>query len=298
MSTAARIIMTDLPLRVTEHGNGAGGETFLLLHGYAGSSFTWRQWLPDLARRGRVLTVDLKGFGDAPKPDDDRYAPGDLADLVVALVLEMGLHRLTLVGHSLGGSIALLVALRLLDASEERLGRLVLIASPAYRQRLPPMVSLSKAPRLARLLLRVVGTRRVVRFVLRQIVVDAATVSYDQVAAYAHPLESEEGVRSAMAVGRSILPGDLDATAARYPELEIPTLLLWGDRDRVVPLRIGQRLSHDLPDARLVIMERCGHIPPEELPKTSLRHLEEFVEATPLPPHPSDPRRERGAAAS
>lgn len=281
MSTSGRIVATALPLHVTEHGEGEATETFVLVHGYAGSSFTWRSWVPELSRRGRVLTVDLKGFGDAPKPDDGRYAPGDLADLVVALFRELGLRRVTLVGHSLGGGISLLVALRLKDAREERIGRLVLIASPAYRQRLPPLVPLSKAPRLGRLLIRAVGARRAVRLVLRQIVFDASTVSDEQVEAYARPLETPEGVRSAMAVGRSIVPDDLDATASRYPELDLPTLLLWGDRDPVVPLRVGQRLSLDLPRARLVVIERCGHIPPEESPEASFLPLARFLQDTP-----------------
>jgi pimeloyl-ACP methyl ester carboxylesterase len=281
VSTSGRVINTALPLRVTEHGGEVAAETFVLVHGYAGSSFTWRKWLPELTRRGRVLTVDLKGFGDAPKPDDDLYAPGDLADLVVALVRELGLWRVTLVGHSLGGGISLLVALRLKDAGEERIGRLVLIGSPAYRQRLPPLVPLSKAPRLGRLLIRAVGAKRAVRMVLRQIVFDAATVSDEQVEAYARPLETPEGVRSAMAVGRSIVPDDLDATASRYPELDLPTLLLWGDRDPVVPLRVGQRLSLDLPRARLAIIERCGHIPPEESPEASFLPLAIFLQETP-----------------
>jgi len=176
-----RVVPTTLPLHVTEHldeghvsqasvrdhGQASGRDhgqaaepTFVLLHGYAGSSYTWRYWAPRLTSRGRVLTVDLKGFGDAPKPEDGRYAPGDLADLVVALLRELDLRNVTLIGHSLGGGVALLTALRLHDSGEDRLARLVLIGSPAYRQKLPPLVPLSKVPGLTAPLLEMIGAKR------------------------------------------------------------------------------------------------------------------------------------------
>jgi pimeloyl-ACP methyl ester carboxylesterase len=262
-----------------DHGQAAE-PTFVLLHGYAGSSYTWRYWAPRLTSRGRVLTVDLKGFGDAPKPEDGRYAPGDLADLVVALLRELDLRNVTLIGHSLGGGVALLTALRLHDSGEDRLARLVLIGSPAYRQKLPPLVPLSKVPGLTAPLLEMIGAKRAVRSVLRQIVFDPDGVTEEQVDAYARPLATREGVLAAMAAGRSIVPDDLDAMAARYPDIDVPALVLWGDHDRVVPLRIGERLASDLPNARLVVMERCGHVPPEEHPEASFAHLEDYLDGT------------------
>ena len=95
----------DLPLHVATAGQtpGAAVETFLLIHGYGASGFTWRNWTPELARRGHVAVVDLKGFGAAPKPPDERYSPRDQADLVVRLIKERGYSNVTLVGHSLGG---------------------------------------------------------------------------------------------------------------------------------------------------------------------------------------------------
>ncbi len=280
-------VATSLPLGVQEvlfHESGPApeGELFLLVHGYGGSSYTWHHWLPALARRGRVLQVDMKGFGGAPKPDDGRYTPADLAELLFRLILEQDLRRVTLVGHSLGGGLSLLTALRLVDAGESRLVRLVLIATPAYRQKLPPLVPLSRTPRLSQTLARVVGIERIVSYVLRTIVFDTSAITKEQVRAYSVGLESEGGLRAAMDVGRTILPDDLDAIARRYPEIDIPTLLLWGDRDRVIPLRIAHRLAEDLPQAHLYVIEECGHIPPEERPDEAFAALAAFLDDTPL----------------
>ena len=108
----------------------------MLLHGYGGSAFSWRYWVPVLAESHEVWTVDLKGHGSAPAPADDRYTPHDHAELVYRLIVQKDLRGVTLFGHSRGGGIALIVALRLLG--EGRLKRLVLIAGAAYSQRCPP----------------------------------------------------------------------------------------------------------------------------------------------------------------
>lgn len=277
-----RVVETRAPLHVVEvtaPGNDPA-QTFVLVHGYGCTSYMWRYWVPHLARRGRVLLVDLKGFGAAPKPDDDRYSPVDLSETVFDLVRELGLERLTLVGQSLGGGVTLLAALALLDEGADRLERLVLLAPAAYRQRLPPFVWLSHRPRLASTLLRLAGPRMVVRWAMRAIVHDPSCISDDQVEEYARAWALPEGRRAAFAVGRQILPPDLEELAPRYGEIDVPTLLIWGDSDRVIPLWVGERLEREMLDARLVLLEACGHMAAEERPEASWAAVEAFLEST------------------
>ncbi len=271
---------SELPLHVRECGapTGPGVDTFLLLHGYAGSSFTWRAWAPRLAERGRVLLVDLKGFGEAPKPADMAYGPLDQAALVTRLIEERDLRRLTLIGHSLGGGIALLTARSLVRNGDARLDRLVLVAAAAYDQRMPPFVKLADHPRLSSLLMGVLSTRLIVRSVLRSIVYDPSRVDEAQVRGYAAPLRSPGAVRALIESARQLRPAELDELVASYPEIDVPTLLLWGREDPVVPLTIGQRLARELPDAHLHVLDGCGHLPAEERPEASFAALEAFLE--------------------
>jgi len=281
---ATRVVRTALPLHVIETTFGSDAPdraTFLLIHGYGGSSYMWRHWVRPLAERGRVVVVDLKGFGEAPKPTDDRYSPVDLARLVVELVRELDLRALTLVGQSLGGGVALIAAVLLRESEADPLRRMVLLAPAAYRQRLPPLVPLSRRPRLSAALLRLIGVRRVVKWVLRSIVYDERSVSEDQVVAYAEALSTPEGRRSAFAVGRQIVPDGLETWVRRYPTVDVPVLLLWGDADRVIPGWVGRRLEEELPNARLVLVKRCGHLACEERPEASLALVERFLDAHP-----------------
>jgi pimeloyl-ACP methyl ester carboxylesterase len=274
-----------LPLHAQSLGRepGAGVDTFVMIHGYGGSSFSWRHWAPELARRGHVVLVDMKGHGSAPKPDDDRYGPADQAELVDRLIAERALRQVTLVGHSLGGGVVLLTALRLLDAArrtgrEAVLKRIVMVAGAAYEQRVPPVVPLARHPWLFMVLMRVLGANLIVRFVLRTIVYDPDSIVEEQVAGYAEPLASSDAVRALIASARRIVPENLGELTARYTELDVPTLLLWGRHDPVVPLAVGERLSRELPRARLRVLEACGHLPAEEHPDESLAILRAFLD--------------------
>jgi pimeloyl-ACP methyl ester carboxylesterase len=256
-------------------------DAYLLLHGYGGSSFSWRTWAPHLATRGHVLLVDMKGFGRAPKPDDHRYSPADQAGLVLRLIQERGLERLTLVGHSLGGGVALHVVLGLLDSGEyHRLDRLVIVAGAAYMQRLPPFVALARRPRLSATLMRTLGPEVVVGQALRTIVYDRSDITRAQIRGYAAPMAGPEAHRALFAAAQQIVPENLHRLVARYPEIDVPTLLLWGRYDRAVPLWVGQRLASALPRSTLRIVERCGHLPAEERPEESLAALRDFLDAT------------------
>lgn len=269
-----------LPLHVETTGlhPGPGVDTFLLIHGYGACTFSWRYWAPRLAERGHVVMVDMKGSGRAPKPDDGRYGPQDQTELMLRLIEERDLRELTLVGHSLGGGVSLLTALGLRERDDDRLKRLVLVAGAAYDQRLPPFVRLAEHPRASSLAFRVLGPRRVVRGVLLTVVHDRSTVTEEQVRGYSRPLEEPEALRALITSARQIKPEHLESLIARYPQLDVPALLIWGRHDRVVPLWVGQRLERDLPRARLHVFEACGHLPAEELPDASWTVLEDFLD--------------------
>lgn len=263
-----------LPLHVEEHGSGE--HPLVLLHGFAGSSFTWRYWTPELASSHRVILVDLKGHGSAPAPADGRYSPADQADLVHRLILHEDLTGVTLVGHSMGGAVALLVALRMLDAEDQRLERLALIAGAGLPQPLPTFIRVARGL-FGRVFLRWYPKRRLVRRILRAIVHDPSMVSESQVHGYAEPLARPDHQRAVLETASQLVPEDPDAYTARFSEIEVPTLLLWGESDRAVPPWVGERLAELLPNATFEVLEDCGHLPPEERWAESLESFRRFL---------------------
>ena len=265
----------DLPLYVERVGRG---DPLILLHGFGASRVTWRHWVPELARRFSVYLVDMRGFGSASKVEPPRYAPSDMADDVVRMILALDLRGATVVGHSIGGGVALLTTLRLQDAGEgPRVTRLISIAGTAYAQQIPRYVNMLRHRR-TQLLLQLLPVSWLIRKVLESIVYDVSSITDEMVEGYAKPLRARATKRAVIAAALQLIPDDLDQITARYRRLDVPTLILSGRHDPVVRLPLGERLAREMPNAKLVVLEECGHVPSEERPEEGLRVVLEFLE--------------------
>lgn len=268
---------TPMPLPVHAEWHGKEGSPILLVHGFSTNGYTWNRWTPTLAKEHRLLVVDLKGAGSSPKPPDQAYGPRDQAELLYRLILQHDLRDLTLVGHSLGGGIALLTALRLLNETEPRLKRLALVAGAAYPQPIPRFIALAARPFLGPLALKILPASFIIRAGLRRAYFRPEKITRSQVEAYAEPLRKKEGRRALSKMAGQIIPPELDQITPRYRKITVPTLLIWGRQDIIVPLRIGERLARELPQAELHVLAECGHMPQEEEPETSLKVFLDFL---------------------
>ncbi|MBV9785285.1 MAG: alpha/beta hydrolase [Acidisphaera sp.] len=265
-------VATDL--HVTVQGEG---RPVLLIHGFGANSFTWSKIAPGLAAENTVITVDAKGSGRSPKPADDFYGLHDQAAAILAIIEARDLRELTIVGHSMGGGISLLLGLELHRNHPGRLRQLALIDCIAYRQLLPDFILALRAPVLRTLLTEGLPPEWLVRYVLSRAYRNPGKIENAFVEAYAAPLRDPAARRALLATARAIIPADIDLLAARYPEIRVPTLILWGDADRIVPLSICQHLVEAIRGARLVVIEKCGHIPQEEQPDKTLTLLQGFL---------------------
>lgn len=257
-----------------------GGEPMLFLHGFAANLYTWRHLARPLAAERRVILADLKGFGHSPKPRDGRYSILHQACLVAALARELALQQLTLVGHSYGGAVALVLALRWCRHDPGRLRRLVLVSSAAYPQPLPPSMALAARRVLGPVLLRLVSKEFLIRRGLEYAFHRAQRIEPGAVRAYARPLERSDARYTLIQAVRQLVPPNVDALVARYPSIDVPTLILWGRHDRVIPLAVGQRLHRDIPRSSLCVLDDCGHVPQEEKPAETLEAIRRFMRET------------------
>jgi pimeloyl-ACP methyl ester carboxylesterase len=272
----ARLGPPDAPVRLYYEEEGKGPPV-LLIHGFGASTYTWRHIAPELARNHRVIAVDLKGFGQSDKPFDGRYSVFDQADLLAQLIEDKDLHNLTLVGHSFGGGVALLLALEADHRLEGRIKRLVLLDSIAYPQNIPVFFRLLDVPLVSQLGVRMVPPSVQTRVALRIAYFDDSKIDPDEVETYAAPLKTAAGKHAMIHSARQIMPDDLAEISERYRSIELPTLIVWCDHDRIVPLEVGLRLRRTLPNSTLRLVDDCGHMPQEEQPAATLKLLEGFI---------------------
>jgi pimeloyl-ACP methyl ester carboxylesterase len=261
-------------LAVREAGKG---KPILMIHGLGASSYTWHAIAPKLAKTHRVIALDLKGFGQSDKPLDDAYSISDQARLVEDYMLRNNLRDVTLVGHSFGGAVAMAVALNDAERPRSRIDRLVLIDSLAYRQPVPFFFRVLRTPLIGELGMSLIPADVQIARALAVAYYHDDRVKDETIATYAGPLQSEGGKHALLRTVESLTNEDADAFAARYRTLKTPALLIWCAHDRIVPMRFGKRLAKDLPNAKIDIIEECGHIPQEEEPEETLAAIQKFT---------------------
>jgi len=264
----------DVELYYEESGEGP---PIILLHGFGATTYSWREIVPMLATKHRVINVDLKGFGKSPKPRDKHYSIYDQARIVTALIHKMNLDDAIIIGHSYGGGVALVTALIAVNSESTRLLKLIIIDGMAYPQKLPGFVKLLRAPVTGSLAFKLFSTLHLTRSVLKLAYFDDKKIPEDAVRVYADPLRTSDGRRAFIQAARQIIPDHIDDLVASYKKIAVPTLIIWGREDKIMPLRVGELLCSAIPNSRLGIIEGCGHIPHEERPDETLRLILKFI---------------------
>jgi pimeloyl-ACP methyl ester carboxylesterase len=254
------------------------GPPLVCLHGFAATRYSWRHLVEPLAPRATVIRLDLKGFGDSPKPRDRAYTLADHAAAVTAYLRAQDLRHVTLVGHSFGGIVARAVTLGLHGPEPERIRALVLIGTPGPPQPLPDFIRALRTRGLGPAAFQALPARVLVRRVLARIYHDRRRIPPDAVRAYARILRTPGTGRALVQTARHLDPALLDDLLAQSATIRVPTLCLWGRHDRLVPLAAGERLAQAMPTARLVVIDDAGHGPHEETPAAVVAALTGFLD--------------------
>ena len=223
-----------------------------------------------------MIGLDLRGFGRSDKPFDRIYGVADHAAVVRAYMRKANLSRVTVVGHSYGGMLALRLALdRRLEP--HRIARLVIMDAPAFPQAFSAGVRFLRKPVLPYLALHVMPPELTATIALMMEAVGFERLSDKDISIYADPLSEPGGPHALIETALQIVPPDLDRLVAQYPMIGKPTLALWCRDDRIVPAASGERLARTIPGARLALIEGCDHMPADQAPDAVVAEIRRFV---------------------
>ena len=258
---------------------GSGPLKVVLLHGLAARSETWTDLAPLFPRQLYTLyLLDLLGSGESAKPRAADYSIRAHSRRLLAFLEREGLSGVTLVGHSLGGAVALLAAIEARQGGRKGLLKsAVVIAGPGYLQSLPLIARIFRLPLAGALFISLYAPKNWVRVGLRAAYFDQRLVDREHVVRYAPCYQDREARRALVETCRQLVPSDCDEISACYGTLRLPMLLLWGRQDRIVPLSQGERLERAIPGARLTVLEECGHNPQEEKPQETFEIVDGFL---------------------
>ncbi len=240
------------------------GPNLVLLHGLGASSFSWRHNIGPLARHFRVVAPDLPPRGRSPAPLDGDYTVAGQIRGILDFLDRRGIERAALAGNSLGGGLALLLA----RDYPERFPALILLAPAAALTRLPWIFYPLRLPFLGRPVAALLGPW-IVPPALCLIYHHRELITPEVVAGYAALFRD---FRRRLALGRlcrqlDLLPLDqVEALLQKMQKIRQPVSLIWGARDRILPVRQAQWLKARLPQAQLHLLPEVGHAPQEEAP--------------------------------
>lgn len=266
--------------RIAYRDAGAG-EALLLIHGMAGSSATWRAVIPELAKRYRVVAPDLLGHGESAKPRGD-YSLGAFAAWLRDLLDELGIRQATVIGQSLGGGVAMQFTYQHRDYCQ----RLVLISSGGLGPDLNWILRILSAPG-AELVLPVVAPQPVLNLgnKLGSWLTSAGIKSPrtgEMWSAYCS-LSDRPTRQAFLRTLRSVVDYRGQAVSALgkiHVSYGLPTLLIWGEQDRIIPVAHGYAAHEAVPGSRLEVLAGVGHFPHVESPNAVVDILDDFITTT------------------
>ncbi len=274
--TARELRVEGTRLRYIDVGTGT---PVVLLHGLGASMYTWRKNIAPIAAAGfRVIAFDNRGFGFSDQPESG-YDNAAYARLAVALLDSLHLTDAVLVGHSMGGAIAAQVVI----AYPQRVRGLVLIGAAGLGAREPLLFRVARWPVVGPALLALRG-RGLTGRILRSTYADPRRVTEEDVDQYYAPVARAGYAHALRQVLRQFR---FDGLAGQLDRIVGPTLVLWGDHDRVVPLALGRALAAGIPRSALLIVQDAGHAVQEEAPDEVNRLVIKFLKEG-LPRVPSD----------
>jgi pimeloyl-ACP methyl ester carboxylesterase len=286
------MILQHVPLhdRLVAYRAAGSGPLLVLIHGMAGSSLTWRFVAPALARRFTVIAPDLLGHGESAKPHTE-YSVSAHANVLRDLLAALGHDRATVVGQSFGGGVAMQFAYQY----PERCERLVLVSSGGLGREVSPLLRSLSLPGVAQIfpllcspVHREVGTR--LAGVIAQLGLRPSPVVEEIWRSYA-ALADVDARRAFFRTLGAVIDFEgqsVSATDRLYLAAHLPTLIVWGARDRLIPVEHGIAAHRAIAGSRLTIFDDVGHFPHCEAPERFLDTLLEFIDGT-QPTHLSEP---------
>jgi pimeloyl-ACP methyl ester carboxylesterase len=260
-------------IHLRDEGPISDKEPIVLIHGTSASLHTWDGWVEVLKEQRRVIRFDLPAFGlTGPDPQND-YRIEHYADVVIAVLDKLQINKSVLAGNSLGGYIAWTTAV----LHPDRVSKLILVDASGYpyeSKSMPLAFKLSKNP-VTSLLLKNVLPRSLVARSIKNVYGNPDLVSDELVERY-YQLSLREGNRSALkARFEQTLPGPL---AKKIQTIKQPTLLLWGKKDQLIPVKLGVKFAQEISNSQLIVFDKLGHVPHEEDAQATVSAVIKFLQ--------------------
>ncbi|SDB91731.1 alpha/beta fold hydrolase [Shouchella lonarensis] len=242
----------------------------VLIHGFLASVDSYRRLVPILRKKYDVVVFDLPGFGRSSKRRAKVYSFSEYAAVVHQLVIRLHLGSVTVVGHSMGGQVALKFAQRY----PEDVSRVILLCSSGYLKCVKRPVRLASYLPFSAQLLKWLVHKQTIKPLLQEVVYRKSCLTVEKMQAFERSLNENVFYKSLLYLAQQ-REGDMATEVLQT--ITHPVLVIAAEQDRLIPLSTGKRLHQDLPESTFKLIRKCGHLLPEERPKEVAKAIDQFI---------------------
>lgn len=260
----------DIELYYEYYSHPSSHETIVLLHGFLSSTFSFRKIIPLLKENYNVISIDVPPFGKSGKSTHFKYSYKNIANTIIILLEKLAIRHPILIGHSLGGQICL----NILYLFPNLVKKAILLCSSGYLKRSKKHLILSSYIPFSYLFVKHYLGKSGLERNLKNVVYDHRVIDEEMRLGYLNPFLKNDIFK---ALTLMIRHREEDLSGSMLQTIQTPCLLIWGENDKVVPLRTAQRLKKDLPNSKLVILKNTGHLVPEERPLEVTQLVNKFI---------------------
>jgi pimeloyl-ACP methyl ester carboxylesterase len=267
-----QISVEEINISYVEKGEG---NPIVLVHGIPTSSFLWRNMVEDLSAHGKIIALDLPGFGLSDPPPNGDYSLSSYAGILESFLEALSIEKATLVCHDYGGPIVLTYALK----NPEKYDRLIILDTFLHRD-LPPFPLSMKIARIwpfGEIMMWLWG-QDIARSGLEMGVMDKSRISDAIVQRYYMPDGDPKKMNETMlGTLRVDYMEDLEFIEKNLKTIDEPTLIIWGEKDKFLPLSLGEKIHRDITESKMEILSDCGHFIQEDQPERATEIIVEFL---------------------
>ena len=280
MNEYKNIKINNINIAYKEYGKG---KQVLLIHGIASTSYSWKYLLEHLPDRGfQYIIPDLKGFGYSDKTLDGQYSPFDQSEIIAQFIKKKNIDDMTLIAHSMGGTVALLTLFKKEIAN--RVDKLILINSAGMFLKIPDFIADFVCSAEDMIILKYTNSKPDIlpRYIFNELYFDPTKIREETIEEFSKIYSLPNAKACMIQSLQQLLIANFEDFYTRLQKLKIHTLIIWGENDSIIQLEDAFHFQNAIKDSKLKIIENCGHCPHEEFPEETAIAIEKFIKEIPL----------------
>jgi pimeloyl-ACP methyl ester carboxylesterase len=278
-NTESKFVEIDgMNVHYRDEGNQNDSIPLVLIHGTGASLHTWEGWVNDLKTQRRIITLDLPAYGLTGANPTGDYSMEYYSQFIDKLLTKLAVNQCIMGGNSLGGGISWNYAL----AYPDKVKKLILVDAGGYQMKsksVPIAFQIARMPYIKGLF-KYVTPRSIVESSIKNVYIQDEKITEELIDRY-FELSLREGNRQAFLDRMSAFSKNskevFENKSDKIKTIQVPTLILWGEGDGLIPTEVAQKFHEDLPNDTLVILKNLGHTPMEEDPKATVVVVKEFL---------------------